>query len=542
LDDVSSDGRRCCAVSTKSLKTPTHHPHSPQRWQSVTQKKDDNGEDIKVLALNRLPTVVKRSCMNERKALYRTEASRMFRQRMYLAVAIAQVLAWFCNGFVRVDIGFSKPSHRTTPAALYSSTSNVPQREPMTVGICGAGAIAFGTAAVLSQAGHKPMFWSPSGAGTADLIENTDNGNSILLATGAIDVALTPRIASTPEILARDNDVIIIALPANGHKRVLDEIAPFLEPRHSVIISSHASLGALYLAQILRDKLDRSFQVPITAWGTTICTARRSSGKEVRINTVRQSVDLCTVPHDQSEGALLQCQNLFPNVTFRPRSGLLAISLSNLNPQNHLGIALGNMSRMEKGEQWYQLLHVTPNVGRFLEALDKERLEIAKALGLETKTIFDHFSQSFHVRITDSISEMNQEIYKSGKDVYGPTTADSRYVTEDVPFGLTLTIVLGQLVNRPAMLHSSGLAIMSAMYGRNFVAENDLLDALKLDQYTLEELCEAAYSGVLQQQQQQQQQQQVDHGPLESSFSNRQEEDTVMGRHLQQQQLPSLQP
>ena len=42
-------------------------------------------------------------------------------------------------------------------------------------------------------------------------------------------------------------------------------------------------------------------------------------------------------------------------IEFRPREGLLAISLSNLNPQNHLGIALGNISRMEKGETWYQV-------------------------------------------------------------------------------------------------------------------------------------------------------------------------------------------
>jgi len=74
------------------------------------------------------------------------------------------------------------------------------------------------------------------------------------------------------------------------------------------------------------------------------------------------------------------------------RQGLLAISLSNLNPQNHLGIALGNISRMDKSEKWYQLEHITPTIGRLLEALDQERLAIADALDLETKTIFDHFS------------------------------------------------------------------------------------------------------------------------------------------------------
>jgi opine dehydrogenase len=140
---------------------------------------------------------------------------------------------------------------------------------------------------------------------------------------------------------------------------------------------------------------------------------------------------------------------------------------------------------------------VTPTIGRFLEQLDHERLSIANALNLEVKTIFEHFSEGFHVPITESISDMNQAIHEGGKDVYGPTTAASRYVTEDVPFGLTLVIVFGKLTNRPAILHQSGLQILSAMYGRGFMYENDLLDALDLTQYELGDLQEAALTGYL---------------------------------------------
>jgi opine dehydrogenase len=37
-----------------------------------------------------------------------------------------------------------------------------------------------------------------------------------------------------------------------------------------------------------------------------------------------------------------------------PRDDLLAIAVSNLNPQNHMGIALCNLTRMERGESWNQ--------------------------------------------------------------------------------------------------------------------------------------------------------------------------------------------
>lgn len=358
-----------------------------------------------------------------------------------------------------------------------------------TVGLAGAGSIAFGTAALLHEAGHDPMLWSPSGAGTAEL-----GRGAALSATGAMEATLTPRIADSAETLARDNDVLIIALPGYGHKTVLDALAPHIEERHHVIVSSHASLGAVYLMQLLAE---RGVTVPITAWGTTICTGRRQSGTEVMVNTVRSRVDLCTVPQDRSAEALALCRELFGD-RFQPRDGLLAISLSNLNPQNHMGIALGNITRMERGETWSQGQNVTPKVGRLLEQLDLERLEIAKALGLEVKTIFEHFHLSFHVPVA-SISEMNQKMHAQGNGGTGPATSDSRYVTEDVPYGLVLTAALGRLTGHPAQLHEAGIRIFSAMYGRDFEDENEILKALDLEHYSLDDLKRAAMTGLLRQ-------------------------------------------
>jgi len=359
--------------------------------------------------------------------------------------------------------------------------------DAMKVGIAGAGSIAFGTAALLFENGHDPMLWSPSGEGTKALSQGGK-----LTATGAIETAFTPRLADGAETLARDNDVLVIALPGYGHKTVMDALAPHVRSGQHVIVSSHMSLGAVYLSGLLAD---RGVTAPVTAWGTTAITGRRQSGTEVKVNTVRKLVDLCTVPEESSAEALELCTGLFGD-RFQPRDGLLAISLSNLNPQNHMGIALGNMTRMERGETWSQGQNVTPNVGRLLEALDEERLAIAEALGLKVRTIFEHFHLSFHVRVA-SISEMNQEMHRQGNGGTGPATADSRYVTEDVPYGLALTVALGDLTGRPAELHRAGIRIFSAMYGRDFFAENELLNALRLADTNLDDLRHAARTGLL---------------------------------------------
>lgn len=359
--------------------------------------------------------------------------------------------------------------------------------ERLTVGLAGAGAAAFAAAAYLESVGHRAVLWSPSGRRTAALAEGTP-----LIATGALEGAFRPGVARSAESLVNGADVVMLALPGYGHKVAFDAIAPHLVDGQPVIVSSHASFGALYLGTLLAR---RGVNVPVTAWGTTLATARQPDLTTAHVNTVRSRIDLATVPEDAAPGGLELCQRLFGD-RFVAREGLLAISLSNLNPQNHMGIALCNMTRMEKGEAWGQGEHITPNVGRLLEALDAERLAIAEALGLEVRTIFEHFHLSYHVPVA-SISEMNQEMHRQGIGGTGPATGDSRYVTEDAPYGLHVTALLGDIVGRPAPLHRAGVRIFSALYGRDFASENTLLSALRLGDMTLDDLKSAARTGVV---------------------------------------------
>src|SRR5690606_38079947 len=106
------------------------------------------------------------------------------------------------------------------------------------VGIASAGAIAFGAAAFLEQAGHKPVLWSPSGKRTEQLADGKP-----LIATGAIDGTFHPGVARDAGELAAATDVILVALPGYGHKTVFDAIAPHIRDGQAVIISSHASFG-----------------------------------------------------------------------------------------------------------------------------------------------------------------------------------------------------------------------------------------------------------------------------------------------------------
>jgi opine dehydrogenase len=106
----------------------------------------------------------------------------------------------------------------------------------------------------------------------------------------------------------------------------------------------------------------------------------------------------------------------------------------------------------------------------------------------------EHFSLSFHVPMA-SVSDMNQEMHRQGRGGSGPATVNSRYVLEDVPFGLLPTILLGRLAGSPATLHESGVALFSAAYGRDFAQDNDLLPELDLERLSVAELQKLMRSG-----------------------------------------------
>lgn len=355
----------------------------------------------------------------------------------------------------------------------------------MRVSILGAGAVAYGAAAFLARAGHDPLIWSPSGARTTALAAGKP-----LVARNAIEGTFPVRVAASCADAVGAADAVLLAMPANGHRLALEAAAPHLREGQPFIISSHASFGALYLSKLLAA---RGIRAPIVAWGTTLTTGRQESPTEVNVATVRQRVDMATVPDIGIDPGHDLCNELFGD-HFVKRDGLLAIALSNLNPQNHLAIALLNLTRMERAETWGQGENVTPAVGRLIEALDRERLAIAETFGLRVKTVFEHFSLSFHVPLA-SVSEMNQEMHRQGRGGFGPKTAESRYVLEDVPFGLVPTVVLGRLAERPATLHEAGLALFSAAYGRDLSKDNDLLPELGLERLSAAELQRLARTG-----------------------------------------------
>ena len=339
----------------------------------------------------------------------------------------------------------------------------------MNVAIVGAGAIAFGSAALIEAGGHRAGLWSPSGRGTVGLAREGSLSYAGVM-TGIAHPAVLPDVAEIAGC-----DVVLIAVPANGHRAVMERLAPYLESRHTVIVSGALSLSPLYLSKLV---CARDVRPAIASFGTTVLTARRSGEAAVSINVLRARLDVAAIPASDGARALEVCKSLFGD-RFDLAASALAIALVNINPVAHAGLALANLTRIELGEAWPQYRYLTPAVARLIDALDAERRAVAASFGLSVRTIEQHFEHSFDLPRAP-LADQAALLHARRGGPPGPTSLDTRFVLEDAPFGLGFTAAVARIAGIRVPLTDACLDVLSALWGRDLRADNDILPKLDL--------------------------------------------------------------
>ena len=112
--------------------------------------------------------------------------------------------------------------------------------------------------------------------------------------------------------------------------------------------------------------------------------------------------------------------------------------------------------------------------------IDLERQAIARAYGLEVRSIQEHTHLSYHVPL-GSYAEMAAAIDAGGGSPLGPVTLEHRYLLEDVPYGLVFYEALAAIAGVAVPNISASITLFSTVSGHDFRNENLLLRELALD-------------------------------------------------------------
>jgi opine dehydrogenase len=148
-----------------------------------------------------------------------------------------------------------------------------------------------------------------------------------------------------------------------------------------------------------------------------------------------------------------------------PAANVLETSLNNLNAVAHPVPVMLNVGWIEfsRGGFGFYSEGVTPTVGRIQEALDEERLAVVEALGLP-RVSANEWDRRLYGLEGATTYEINQrsEVHRG---IRAPASVDTRYLTEDVPFGLVPIASLAAELGVPTPIISLFIDLAALLVG-----------------------------------------------------------------------------
>src|SRR4029434_8356926 len=116
------------------------------------------------------------------------------------------------------------------------------------------------------------------------------------------------------------------------------------------------------------------------------------------------------------------------------------------------------------------------------------------AFGRGVPSSEEHFHYSFGVPMAD-LGTQTLAVHTSVGSPRGPVSLESRYFTEDVPYGLAFYSAMGRIVGVETPCNDACVALASAACGRHYAEENEIVSALGLDCLGAAELLALARNG-----------------------------------------------
>ena len=262
-------------------------------------------------------------------------------------------------------------------------------------------------------------------------------------------------------------DLILVVVPATAHAFMAEACAPYLHDGQVMVLNPGRTGGALEFRSVLRS-LGVKAHVLIAEAQTLLYTCRISGPARVRISSIKRQVPLAALPASETAQVLERLHPLYPQ--FVAAADVLETSLDNIGAVFHPAGLVLSAARVEAGQSFEFYRDLTPSVVRFMEAVDAERLAVARAFGVQAVSACEWLARSYEGIQGDTLYERIQS-NAAYHGIPAPRTLDSRYVLEDVPTGLVPMAALGRLAGVP-MPASSGLVnVCCGLYRRDFWQE-----------------------------------------------------------------------
>jgi opine dehydrogenase len=286
------------------------------------------------------------------------------------------------------------------------------------------------------------------------------------------------------EALARAAMVMVV-VPSSAHREVAAACGPHLRSGQVVLLNPGRTGGALEFWHVARGA-----GAPadcLVAEASTFIFASRSNGPAAaKIYRIKNAIPVAAMPARSTADALATLAEAFPQ--FVPAESVLHTSLDNMGAIFHPALTLLNAGRIEstRGNFQFYVEGLTPAIARVLEALDRERVTVAAALGVRTNSAREWLQTAYNATGSSLYEAMLNNPGYYG--INAPANLEHRYLFEDVPMSLVPIAELGRAYGVATPTMDTLVTLASTIHRVNYRARGRTLERLGIAGLTLDEL------------------------------------------------------
>jgi opine dehydrogenase len=348
----------------------------------------------------------------------------------------------------------------------------------MRVAVLGAGNGGLASAFDFAQHGHEVSLYATPEFGTNVVAINAAGG---IAATGALEGFAPIRYSGHDVGRAIDSaELVVVVAPTYGTEPHATVAAPYLTEGMSVLVCPGSCAGAIAFKRAAGLELDDE-RVIVGETHTLPYAVRVTEPGVINVFLkLETDVYLAALPRAGTDRLYDLVKDVWPAVA--KADSVFQTTLQNGNPVIHPAVTLLNAGLLERtgGDFLFYEEGVTEAVGRLIEAVDTERLVIARALGVHVLS-----EPEIGVRQGYMREHNYSTAYSTAPGFLGikaQSELDHRYLTEDVGYSLVFLADLASHLEVPTPVIDSVIAIASVVLARDFRGEGRrTLSTLGLD-------------------------------------------------------------
>lgn len=302
------------------------------------------------------------------------------------------------------------------------------------------------------------------------------------------------KVTSDMKEALEDAQVIMLVVPSSAHADLAKVMAPYIKDGQIILLNPGRTLGAIEFDLVARrEKCEAKY---ILAEAETFIYASRSDGPtQARIFRIKEAVPLAALPAIHTEIVLDAIQDVYPQ--FINGINVLHTGMNNMGAIFHPALTILNAGRIESthGDFQFYIEGVTPSVATVLEALDRERVTVASAIGIRARNALEWLKLAYDVdgdTLYDAIQ--NQSGYYGIK---APSTLAHRYIFEDIPMSLMPIASLGMQYGISVRAMDSIIRLACIIHRTDYHRRGRTVERLGIDQLNVEELTRYVNEGIL---------------------------------------------